>query len=48
MYAASAGKAPVVALLLAAGANTTLSSLDGFTALDMAATLPCLELLRRR
>jgi ankyrin repeat protein len=48
MYAASAGKAPVVALLLAAGADTTLRSLDDFTALDMAATLPCLELLRRR
>jgi len=46
MYAASAGKADVVAQLLAAGANVALENLDGFTALDMAASLECLRLLR--
>ena len=46
MYAASAGKDAVVKALLAAGANRELKSLDDYTALDMAATLPCLQLLR--
>ncbi|MBC7858341.1 MAG: ankyrin repeat domain-containing protein [Burkholderiaceae bacterium] len=46
MYAASSGKAEVVALLLAAGADPRLKSPDDFTALDLAATLPCLQLLR--
>jgi len=47
MYAASTGKADVVAHLLARGANTGLETLDGFTALDMAATVECLGHLRR-
>lgn len=48
MYAASAGKASVVARLLEAGASTALATLDDFTALDMAATIECLALLRGR
>jgi thiosulfate/3-mercaptopyruvate sulfurtransferase len=47
MYAASAGKTDVVARLLAAGADVRLKSLDDFTALDMAANIECLTLLRR-
>jgi rhodanese-related sulfurtransferase len=47
MYAASAGKTEVVARLLAAGANVRMKSLDDFSALDMAANLECLMLLRR-
>jgi rhodanese-related sulfurtransferase len=47
MYAASAGKTEVVARLLAAGADIRLKSLDDFNALDMAANLECLMLLRR-
>ena len=47
MYAASTGKDAVVQTLLAAGANDKLKSLDDFTALDVAATLDCLQLLRR-
>ena len=46
MYAASTGKAPVLAQLIAAGADLKLESLDGFTALDSAATVECLNLLR--
>lgn len=47
MYAASSGKDRVVASLLAKGADSAPETLDGFTALDMAATLECLVLLRR-
>jgi hypothetical protein len=47
MYAASTGKHAVVEALLAAGANPQLETLDGFSALDMAATIECLRLLRR-
>jgi len=47
MYAASAGKTAVVERLLSAGADTTLKSLDDFTALDMAANIECLSLLRK-
>ncbi|MGC9160213.1 ankyrin repeat domain-containing protein [Acidithiobacillus sp.] len=47
MYAASTGKAAVVERLLALGADPALCSLDDFTALDMAANLECLNLLRR-
>jgi rhodanese-related sulfurtransferase len=47
MYAASTGKTEVVARLLAAGADVRLKSLDDFSALDMAANLECLMLLRR-
>jgi len=46
MYAASAGKTPVVAKLLEAGADAGLQSLDDYTALDMAANIECLSLLR--
>jgi rhodanese-related sulfurtransferase len=46
MYAASAGKAGVVETLLQLGANPHLTSQDDFSALDMAATAECLQLLR--
>jgi thiosulfate/3-mercaptopyruvate sulfurtransferase len=46
MYAASTGKTAVVARLLAAGADPELKTVDDFTALDMAANLDCLNLLR--
>ncbi|MFO1276415.1 MAG: ankyrin repeat domain-containing protein [Sphaerotilus natans] len=46
MYAASAGKAEVVATLLDLGANPLRRSQDDFSALDMAATVECLRLLR--
>lgn len=46
MYAASAGKAAVVQALLVAGADAALRTLDDFTALDMASTEACLNLLR--
>lgn len=46
MYAASSGKAGVVATLLALGANPHLVTQDDFSALDMAASLECLQLLR--
>jgi thiosulfate/3-mercaptopyruvate sulfurtransferase len=47
MYAASSGKAAVVELLIEAGADLAIETLDGFTVSDMAATLDCLNLLRR-
>lgn len=47
MYASSTGKHAVVEKLLAAGANPRLKTQDDFSALDMAATLECLRLLRR-
>lgn len=47
MYAASAGKHEVVQRLLKAGASIRLRSLDDFTALDMAANIECLHLLRQ-
>ncbi|MBS1212807.1 MAG: putative thiosulfate sulfurtransferase rhodanese-like domain/ankyrin repeat [Proteobacteria bacterium] len=46
MYAASSGKTAVVARLLEAGADIRIRSQDDFTALDMAANLECLQLLR--
>ena len=46
MYAASSGKPAVVATLLDLGANPHLVSQDDFSALDMAASLECLQLLR--
>jgi rhodanese-related sulfurtransferase len=46
MYAASAGKTVIVLRLLDAGADISLKSLDDFTALDMAANIECLRLLR--
>lgn len=47
MYAASTGKHAVVEKLLIAGADPYLKTLDDFRALDMAATIECLRLLRR-
>jgi len=47
MYTASAGKAELVRTLLALGANPHLRTQDDFTALDMAASLECLQLLRK-
>ena len=46
MYAASSGKGAVVAQLLAAGAQWAVPNQDDLTALDMAASLECLQLLR--
>lgn len=46
MYAASSGKAAVVATLLALGADPHRVSQDDFSALDMAASVECLQLLR--
>jgi rhodanese-related sulfurtransferase len=46
MYAASSGKAEVVATLLALGANPHLVTQDDFSAMDMAASIECLQLLR--
>jgi thiosulfate/3-mercaptopyruvate sulfurtransferase len=46
MYAASTGKHAVVEKLLNAGANPQLKTLDDYSALDMAATIECLRLLR--
>jgi rhodanese-related sulfurtransferase len=45
MYAASAGKSKALAILLEAGADLLYEN-DGFSALDMAATKECLDLLR--
>lgn len=47
MYAASTGKHAVLDALLAAGADPAPRTLDDFSALDMAATIECLRLLRR-
>ncbi|MCE4556798.1 ankyrin repeat domain-containing protein [Roseateles cellulosilyticus] len=46
MYAASSNKPAIVKLLLELGANPGIQSQDDFTALDMAAGLECLQLLR--
>ena len=46
MYAASTGKTAIVQLLLDAGADTALETLDGFTALDLVANRACMKLLR--
>ncbi|WOJ91396.1 ankyrin repeat domain-containing protein [Methylocapsa polymorpha] len=45
MYAASAGKAKALKELLDAGADLDYQ-VDGFSALDMASTLECLNLMR--
>lgn len=45
-YASSSGKQTIVAHLLKAGANPLLTTDDGFSALDLAATRECLRLLR--
>jgi len=46
MYAASSSKPAIVRTLLELGANPHLQTQDDFTALDMAASLECLQLLR--
>jgi rhodanese-related sulfurtransferase len=46
MYAASSGKHGVVSTLLELGADPHRLSQDGFSALDMAASIECLRLLR--
>lgn len=46
MYAASSGRTAVVARLLEKGADASAETLDGFSALDMAANIECLNLLR--
>jgi ankyrin repeat protein len=46
IYCASAGKTPLVLLLLEAGANPELMTLDDFTALELASNMACLKLLK--
>ena len=46
IYSSSSGKTTVVELLLQAGANPHLLTLDEFSALDLAANRQCLNLLR--
>jgi ankyrin repeat protein len=46
MYVASNSKPDLVKLLLAKGADPTLKNFDDFTALDLAASVDCLRLLR--
>jgi len=46
MYAASSGKPDIVRVLLALGADPLIQTQDDFSALDMAADLACLQLLR--
>lgn len=46
MYAASTGKAKWVHFLLRAGADDQLRSLDGYSALELAATVEILRLLK--
>ena len=47
MYASSAGKTRWVSYLLDMGADTRAETLDGFSALDLAANIDCLRLMRR-
>jgi ankyrin repeat protein len=46
IYCASTGKMPLVHLLLDAGANAALMTLDDFTALELAATVHCIRMLK--
>lgn len=46
MYAASSSKPDIVRVLLALGADPLIQTQDDFSALDMAASLECLQLLR--
>lgn len=46
IYASSSGKTAVVEQLLQAGANPLLTTLDDFSAVDLAANRQCLQLLR--
>ena len=47
MYVSSNSKPDLVKLLLEKGANATLKNFDDFSALDLAASLECLMLLRK-
>ena len=47
MYAASSGKTDVLRTLLLLNADLSLKTQDDFTALDMAANVDCLQLLRQ-
>ena len=47
MYVASNSKPDLVALLLENGADASLKNFDDFSALDLAASLACLKLLRK-
>jgi thiosulfate/3-mercaptopyruvate sulfurtransferase len=46
IYCASTGKSPLVRLLLDAGANPELMTLDDFTALELASNHACLKILK--
>jgi rhodanese-related sulfurtransferase len=46
MYAASSSKPDIVRVLLALGADPMIQTQDDYTALDMAASIECLQLLR--
>jgi ankyrin repeat protein len=46
IYCASAGKTPLLRLLLDAGANAALMTLDDFTALELAANVHCIRMLK--
>jgi rhodanese-related sulfurtransferase len=46
MYASSSSKPDIVRVLLAMGADPLIQTQDDYTALDMAASLECLQLLR--
>lgn len=47
IYCASAGKTPLVRLLLDEGANAQLMMLDDFTALELAANIHCMRMLKQ-
>ena len=47
IYVASNGKPDLVKLLLEKGANASLKNFDDFSALDLAASVDCLKLLRK-
>lgn len=47
IYCASAAKTDLVKILLDAGANATLQTLDDFTALELAANLECMRMLKQ-
>jgi ankyrin repeat protein len=47
MYVSSNSKADLVKLLLEKGASPTLKNYDDFSALDLAASVECLKLLRK-
>jgi len=46
MYAASSSKPEIVRTLLGLGADPRIQTQDDFSALDMAASIECLQLLR--